>query len=106
MIGPFPAFAEALSAIGVNYAFIIEQDLRNNGYCGVKDNPWEAFDKLMKGELSLPDSVYKSELTHYRILWKNTLSNQRQVLELLSRFEINSEVIKWWFDSLAAMMNY
>ena len=42
MIGPFPAFAEALSAIGVNYAFIIEQDLRNNGYCGVKDNPWEA----------------------------------------------------------------
>lgn len=99
MIGPFPAFAEALSAIGVNYAFIIEQDLRNNAYCGVKDNPWEAFDKLMKGELSLPDSVYKSELTHYRILWKNTLSNQRQVLELLSRFEINSEVIKWWFDS-------
>lgn len=98
MIGPFPAFAEALSAIGVNYAYIIEQDLRNNGYCGVKDNPWEAFDKLMKGELSLPDSVYKSELTHYRILWKNTLSNQRQVLELLSRFEINSEVIKWWFD--------
>ena len=77
MIGPFPAFAEALSAIGVNsFIYNLNRIYEIIDIVGLKIIHGEAFDKLMKGELSLPDSVYKSELTHYRILWKNTLSNQ------------------------------
>jgi hypothetical protein len=98
MIGPFPSFAECLSAIGINYAYIIEQDLRNHGYCGVKDNPWLAFDKLMKGKIKIEGAVYKSDLPQYRILWNNTIDGQKEVLELLSRFEIPSDIIKRWFE--------
>lgn len=96
MIGPFPAFAEALRSIGITYAYIIEQDLRENGYCGTKDNPWEAFDNMMSGSLVLPDSVYKSELPTYRATWNGLTSDTKKVLELLSRFEISSSIMEEW----------
>lgn len=98
MIGPFPSFAETLRAIGVNYAYLIEQDLRNNGYCGAKDNPWQAFDKLMKGSISIGNTVYQSELSLYKTLWNSITDEQCMVLSLMSRFEINSDIIKQWYE--------
>lgn len=99
MIGPFPAFAEALVATGINYAYIIEQDLRENG-CGPKDNPWEDFDKLMRGEKDFPNAVYATELPHYRNMWENTIPKQKEVLTLLSRFELSPNTIEYWFKNV------
>lgn len=98
MIGPFPSFAETLRAIGVNYAYLIEQDLRNNGFCGTKDNPWEAFDKLINGKISLNGAVYQSEMKNYKQTWKFCTAESKQVLELLSRFEISAEIIEEWLE--------
>ena len=98
MIGPFPSFAEALHAIGVNYAYLIEQDIRNNGYCGAKDNPWIAFDNLMTKKIVIENAVYQPELAQYKTLWKSTTEEQRKVLYLMSRFEINSDVIRYWYE--------
>ena len=97
MIGPFPAFAEALSAIGINYAYIIEQDLRNNGYCSVKDNPWKAFQSLIDGKIKIKNACYAHELAAYKIVWDAIPSSSRNILELLSRFEITAETIKFWY---------
>ena len=98
LIGPFPAFAEGLRALGVNYAYLIEQDLRNGSHCGVKDNPWKAYDKLLKGEIVIKDAVYNSELSVYKKTWVNTPDDTKIVLELISRFDIDSDTIEWWLD--------
>ena len=42
-ITPFPSFASALKALGIDYGNLIESDLRKKG-CGPKDNPWGHFD--------------------------------------------------------------
>lgn len=98
LIGPFPSFAEGLRSLGFNYAYLIEQDLRNGGFCGVKDNPWEAFDKLLKGSIVIKDAVYNSELSGYKKTWACTSDETKKVLELLSRFDIDSDTIENWVN--------
>lgn len=98
LTGPFPSFAEGLRSLGFNYAYLIEQDLRNGGYCDVKDNPWEAFDKLLKGNIKIPNTVYISELPRYKKTWASTSDEAKKVLELLSRFEIDSDTIEEWIN--------
>lgn len=101
LIGPFPSFAEGLRAIGFNYAYLIEQDLRNGGYCGTKDNPWEAFEKLINGKIKMnSDAIYNIELPNYKKTWNGIAKESKQVLELLSRFEIDADTIyDWYADS-------
>lgn len=98
MIGPFPAFAECLRTIGINYAYLIEQDLRQNGFCDIKGNPWIAFSKLMEGAICFPEAVYASELPHYKATWTSISEDCKRMLELLSRFEISQEVISKWYN--------
>lgn len=98
MIGPFPSFAECLSAIGINYAYIIEQDLRREGHCGVKDNPWIAFSNLVEGKIRISDAVYQSELPHYKATWQNISEEGKTLLHLLSRFEISHEIVEKWYN--------
>lgn len=98
LIGPFPSFAEGLRTIGVNYAYLIEQDLRNHAKCGIKDNPWIFFDKYMQGEYHFEDVVYNEELAIYKKSWNSITDDGKRVLELLSRFEINSDIMNKWFS--------
>lgn len=96
LTGPFPSFAEALRSIGITYAYFIEHDIREHGYCNTKDNPWKAFDKLISGAISLPDSVYMSDMPTYKATWNGLTSGTKKVLELLSRFDISSDIMKEW----------
>ena len=98
LIGPFPSFAEGLRTIGFNYAYLIEQDIRNNEFCGVKDNPWNAFDKLLNGKIKIDNAVYNSELSGYKKTWMSISDEAKQVLELLSRFEIDSDIMSDWVN--------
>lgn len=98
MITPFPAFAEALKAIGVNYAYLIEQDLRANG-CGKKDNPWKYFEALIHGELVLSDTIYTRDLPLYQQTWDLQSSECKEVLQLLSRFEISEKLIRYYIET-------
>lgn len=98
LTGPFPSFAEGLRTLGFNYAYLIEQDLRKYGFCGVKDNPWLAFDEMLQGKIKVDNAVYNSELHKYRKTWQSVSDDTKQVLELLSRFEIDSNVMKFWYE--------
>ena len=98
LTGPFPSFAEGLRTLGFNYAYLIEQDLRNNGFCKVKDNPWEAFDKLLNGKIKIDGAAYNAELSRYRKVWVSITDDSKQVLELLTRFEIDSDIMSEWFN--------
>lgn len=96
MIGPFPSFAEALKCLGFSYAYMIEQDLRNGGYCGAKDNPWEVFELLIDGKLKLNMAVYDEEIRNFKAIWLNMPERKRSVLELLSRFELTEDDIEYF----------
>ena len=96
--GPFPGFAEALRAIGIDYAYLIEQDLREDLNCRVKDNPWEAFATYMESKNAPRGKAYSDDWHQYRTLWRATPELRRHVLELLSRFELNECVIKKWVN--------
>jgi len=98
LIGPFPSFAEGLRALGFNYAYLIEQDIRNNKLCGIKDNPWEAFQKLVEGKIKIDNAIYNVELPKYKKTWNSIDEESKQVLELLSRFEIDAETMEWWLN--------
>lgn len=91
-ISPFPSFAECLKAIGVRYSYLIEQDIQAAG-CGKKDNPWTYYNALMAGELSVPNAAYSSELPAYKKSWEFRSEEGKKVLELLSRFELDADVI-------------
>ena len=96
-ISPFPSFAECLKAIGVNYAYLIEQDIKQAG-CGTKDNPWTYFQKMMDGSLTVPGAAYSAELPLYRKSWAYRSVQGKKVLELLSRFELDADVISRYAD--------
>lgn len=105
-IGPFPSFPDALNAIDINYAYILEQDLRNKGILGVKDNPWPIFVKLINGEIDSTGAVYEKELTYYRQTWNSMNEDERLKLQLLSRIQLSSGQItearkKFNYDELA-----
>lgn len=91
-VSPFPSFAECLKAMGVNYSYLIEQDIQTSG-CGKKDNPWVYYDDLMTGKLSVPNTIYQSELPAYKKSWKCRSDEGKRVLELLSRFEFDADLI-------------
>lgn len=94
MMGPFPAFAEALRAAGFSYSYMIEQDLRNKGYCKPKDNPWPLFEKLLSGELPVGKTAYTSFLKEYQRIWKSTGSKEKEFLQLLSRINLSDEQMR------------
>lgn len=98
IITPFPSFAEALKAIGINYAYLIEQDLRKVG-CGKKDNPWLFYEKLLSKEITMPNAVYAAELPQCRKVWKYLTVEAKDVLMLLSRFEIPKDLIEYYIQS-------
>lgn len=96
LIGPFPSFAEGLRALGIDYAYLMEQDLRNGGYCEIKDNPWRTFDYLVNGKIKIANAIYNPELPNYKKIWMSTPDDAKQVLELLSRFDLDADTIDYW----------
>ena len=87
-----PAFTKTASSLVLNVFMVgtilssmistgAEQDLRDNGFCDVKGNPWEAFEKLMKGEVQLPKVSYSKILPTYKTIWRTISKQEKEVLE-------------------------
>lgn len=98
-MGPFPAFGNALLALGFQYGHILEEDLREENHLGVKDNPWDAWEDVLYGHINLGKKPYSSELPYFRDIWLNESTERKNLLELLSRFELSDKQIKNWFDA-------
>lgn len=98
-IGPFPSFADTLSAAGFEYAYMIEQDLYAHHCCGIKDNPWLAFEKLLNNGYDFGNVAYKNRLPYYRDLWKTTGKEERNFLMFLSRIELSPDQIRSFYDN-------
>ena len=99
-MGPFPSFANALIALGFQYAHTLEDDLRGGHHVGIKDNPWEAWEDVIFGQLSIGNNVYRGDLPLYRDVWLTESRDRKELLYLLSRFELSTIQIKNWFDPI------
>ena len=63
-----------------------------------KGNPWLAYSDLLSGKIQIPGVAYNSELGYYKAYWHATADKQKQVLMLLSRFELDSSQISYWVE--------
>jgi len=102
-MGPFPSFANALIALGFQYGHTLEEDLREQKKIGAKDNPWDAWEEVIYGSMNLKNYAYAGDLPHYRDIWLNETNERKELLQLLSRFELSDKQIKNWFDPTLRM---
>lgn len=98
-MGPFPSFGNALLALGFQYGHLLEEDLRNENHLGTKDNPWDAWEDAIYEHINLGKKTYSAELPHFRDIWLNESTERKNLLILLSRFELSDKQIKNWFDA-------
>lgn len=98
-MGPFPSFGDALLALGFQYGHLFEEDLRQGNHLGIKDNPWEAWEDAIYERIILGRKPYSADLPYYRDIWLNESSERKNLLVLLSRFELTDKQIKNWFDT-------
>jgi ATP-dependent exoDNAse (exonuclease V) alpha subunit len=98
-MGPFPSFGNALLALGFQYGHLLEEDLRAENHLGIKDNPWDAWEDVIYDHIHLGRKPYSAELPHFRDIWLNESTERKNLLMLLSRFELTDKQIKNWFDA-------
>ncbi|MCV9933029.1 ATP-dependent RecD-like DNA helicase [Flavobacterium sp. LS1R47] len=99
-MGPFPSFANALIALGFQYAHSLESDLRNENKLDVKDNPWDNWEDLIFGNTTFFGKPYSKEFVHFKDIWATETQDRLNLLQLLSRFELSEKQIKNWFDPI------
>lgn len=99
-MGPFPSFANALIAFGFQYGNMLESDFQDQKLIGPKDDPWNTWENYIYGRIKLPKQVYSGEILQFRDLWLNESEERKNLLELLSRFELNDKQIRSWFDPI------
>jgi hypothetical protein len=99
-MGPFPSFGNALVAMGFQYGHLLEHDMRENGLCKTKDNPWNIFEDLIYGVKTVGKTPYSSDLPFYRDTWVVQSNSTKELLYLLSRFELTAKQIKTWQSAI------
>ncbi len=99
LMGPFPSFGNALVAYGFQHGHLLEQDIRNLGHCKPKDNPWDIYEDVLNGIITIPKAPYTGDIPHHRDIRSNMGDGPKALLRMLSRFEITHKQIKKWFDS-------
>jgi ATP-dependent exoDNAse (exonuclease V) alpha subunit len=97
-MGPFPSFGKALVALGFQYGHLLEEDLRSEKHLATKANPWDTWEEAIYGNINLGRKPYSGDLPHYRDIWLNESTERKNLLMLLSRFELSEKQIKNWFD--------
>ncbi len=99
-MGPFPSFGNALIALGFQYGHSLEDDLRKGNHLGTKDNPWDVWEDIIFGHLTTGNTSYRGDLPQFRDVWLAESNERKELLYLLSRFELSDRQIKNWFDPL------
>ncbi|MCJ7622588.1 MAG: ATP-dependent RecD-like DNA helicase, partial [Anaerolineaceae bacterium] len=96
--GAFPGLGSALEALGMRLGTALLHKLALNGDIQVDGNPWPLIDTIFRGKTRPPQAAYKADLDAIRRTWGGLSDERRQLLELLSRFELTPSQAKRWFD--------
>ena len=98
MLGPFPAFGDALVALGLKQGHFLSDDIYKEKLCEPKGDPWKTFESIINNDIMLPKASYSPDIPTIKDTWINLPDEDKNLLKLLSRFEIDSKQIELWFD--------
>lgn len=96
--GPFPGVGSVLEAMGFRLGTSFFHDLLSSGRLSMDDDPWNIIDAIMKGSEVPPRREYLSDIDAVRKTWINISDERRELLMLLSRFDLTISQAKRWFE--------
>lgn len=99
--GAFPGLGAALEALGVRFGSALAHELVASGVVKPKDDPWSMVEAMLAGKRAPPRDVYAPELKAARATWAALNAKHRNLLHLLSRFDLSPAQAKRWFDEQA-----
>lgn len=95
--GAFPGLGSALEAMGIRLGTALALDMMAAGTIDSDENPWGSIDAILTGRKAPPKSAYDGDLAAVRNTWKNFSDERRQLLDLLSRFDLTpAQAIRWF----------
>ena len=96
--GEFPGAGSVLEALGLRLGTSLILDLIRAGQIGPEDNPWPVVDALLRGALPAPHPAYQAQLAQVGHVWINLSDERRNLLYLLSRFDLSPEQALRWYE--------
>jgi ATP-dependent exoDNAse (exonuclease V) alpha subunit len=96
--GAFPGTGAALEALGVRLGTSLYWDLCATGAVKPEGNPWDVIDKILRGKQEPPQVAYKGDIKAIKETWAGLPAGRRELLILLSRFDITPRQAKRWYD--------
>lgn len=103
MRGAFPGLGAVLSAMGISegnlIAWEIEKIIHDKDGDDLKSNPWDYVDSILNGSKDiLPKNLSKHLGPTLSQVWAVMPSKKKQYLQLLSRFQLNNDQAKSFYD--------
>jgi len=99
--GAFPGTGAALEALGLRLGTALFYELMAKGDIKEDSDPWGRLNAILKLKIDPPQDVYKGDLAAVSATWVALPDERRDLLKLLSRFDLTPEQAKRWFDSTA-----
>lgn len=96
--GAFPGLGAALEALGLRLGTALAWDLNSAGQLTPDDDPWPLIADLFAGEKKPPHKSYAAELKATAGAWAGLTPDEKELLLLLSRFDLTPKQAKRWFD--------
>lgn len=97
--GAFPGVGPALEALGLQMGTTLCHDLITSETITSKDNPWDTITQLCQGKIQPPHPAYKSRIDVFATTLIDLPDERRQLLTLLSRFNLTSAQAARWFNA-------
>jgi len=90
MRGPCPGLGAVLTAFGIELGVFVAYDLAK--HVGENEDPWPAVDQMFREPQKLLSAEAAKQIgKEHQQVWKKLANDRRQLLKLLSRFEITPE---------------
>ena len=91
MRGPYPGLGAALTAFGIQRGALLAYELEKRLADQDELDPWPLLDKLFSAPTSFPDPLQKYITPTISRKWASLGKDRKQLLKLLSRFELTPE---------------
>jgi len=96
--GAFPGLGSALEAIDLRLGTLLVHDLYAEETIKKNQDPWKTLDSILKGKKAPPKKAYKDAIDAIQKTWNGLAEERKQLLQLLSRFDITPKQTKRWFE--------
>ncbi len=96
--GPYPGIGAALEAIDLRLGTALVLELHAQERIEAGGDPWPEVDDILRGRAAPPQSVYEADIAAVRDTWQGMPRERRQLLKLLSRFDLTPKQARRWFQ--------